>query len=771
MTVSISERLSPLYEGNGINTRFDFTFRVFDQEDATGISVKYQVGTDFIIFDESLYDVTINEDNLGGYVTFKTPPIVGFNFYVVGETPVDQLLDITNYDNFYPDAIERSLDKLTAILQEWKHLIGFETQSRTLAVSNVDNQSQERDQQIKNYTDQMIALITGSPTFSGVTTEFVTQNGISQQNINLSIINYVNPKMFGAVGDGITDDAQAIRDCFNYMIANGATFNDFSKSKYFYASDILVSGPNKSIIINGNCAFVSVSSTIQFTGSIEQIGYVSFTATKGSKTLTLNQNVALYDGDLIAIHNSRVSSLSPHRTYYYDGEFKIVESVADNVVTLKSILETTYPAGTADKVWKINPITLDMRGVKFASGGVSAVKVSFAANSYFDFHAINASFSATSQNAFYLDRSHGCYIAGGNYIKSNLSGSGSDYGIIIGNSQDILNEADYSFGARHGVAVGGSDVDMSVPNRRIYTEKAKIENKPASLLHAADFHGNVLDSHYKDNNIQGRISLSGYNTKSIGNKIHAQPDDVRAPIGISEAIGGTIESIGDEIVTSGSASYIMGFLASSTIANVSKDVTFALRDIKFSGNPNLIGILSFLNLPTNSNIVVDGFELVGSAPIFDRLVSYSAGTSAVKPSFIQITRPKYAVPDSIILIAGDAGLAGVRKQVFSTSGSNENGTWIRSTDGSMECSFRVATTLPITTTVSGGYKSTDIQWTYPKAFISQPRLSPMIFDNASVAIRGTSAGNSSAQLHSFSTVSVASAGINFDITAKGRFLY
>ncbi|EHU2314310.1 hypothetical protein A1C62_RS18275, partial [Acinetobacter baumannii] len=183
------------------------------------------------------------------------------------------------------------------------------------------------------------------------------------------------------------------------------------------------------------------------------------------------------------------------------------------------------------------------------------------------------------------------------------------------------------------------------------------------------------------------------------------------------------------------------------------------------------GILSAFNLPVSSNLIVDGFELVGDAPIFDRLVNYSAGTSLVKPSFIQITRPKYAVPDTIILIAGDAGLAGVAKQVFPSSGSNANGSWIRNSDGSMECTFRVTRTMPVTTAATGGYKSADIAWTYPKPFVAQPRLSPMIYDNTSVQIKATSAGTSSAQVYSFSNVSVASAGINFDITAKGKFLY
>ncbi|MFW2780533.1 hypothetical protein ACN6QF_20550, partial [Acinetobacter baumannii] len=47
-------------------------------------------------------------------------------------------------DSFYPDAIERSLDKLTAILQEWAHSLGFEKLSREKALELLDLAIQEQ---------------------------------------------------------------------------------------------------------------------------------------------------------------------------------------------------------------------------------------------------------------------------------------------------------------------------------------------------------------------------------------------------------------------------------------------------------------------------------------------------------------------------------------------------------------------------------------------------------------------------------------------------
>lgn len=163
MTVPVSNRLSQLYVGNGVNTRFDFMFRAFGQENATGIAVRVKVGSEFEPLDDSLYEATLNQDGLGGYITFTSPPSASTFFYISGHTPVDQLLDITNYDNFYPDAIERALDKITAILQEWGSLIDFEEQSRILADINYDLLAQARETDLKNYIDTIVANITGAP--------------------------------------------------------------------------------------------------------------------------------------------------------------------------------------------------------------------------------------------------------------------------------------------------------------------------------------------------------------------------------------------------------------------------------------------------------------------------------------------------------------------------------------------------------------------------------------------------------------------------------
>lgn len=65
MTVPVSDRLSQLYVGNGVNTRFDFIFRIFQQEDENGVTIRVKTGTEFEELDKSLYQVILNPDDMG----------------------------------------------------------------------------------------------------------------------------------------------------------------------------------------------------------------------------------------------------------------------------------------------------------------------------------------------------------------------------------------------------------------------------------------------------------------------------------------------------------------------------------------------------------------------------------------------------------------------------------------------------------------------------------------------------------------------------------
>ncbi|MGP4772515.1 phage tailspike polysaccharide lyase family protein [Acinetobacter sp. PFS20] len=755
------------YVANGTTTIFPLEF---DCDDAEHLIVKKD---DEVI--PSLNNWSLDTNT--GSVVFSVAPYVGSKLILQRDTPLVRNTDYATYNNsIRPTPVNKDFDRIWLKLQELgigdyllKEFFLKEVENQGVAVGQLDELYNDFLQRLANVNtdkDWDAAFVA----YRGSTQDIFNQN---QENLNLTIINYVNPKMWGAIGNGVADDSNAIESCRNYMIANNATFNDFSESKYRHTRNITFTAPNQKLIFNGNCEFVSDSFYITFTGTKTQIGYISTAASKNSKTITLNQNISLNQNDLIAIHNSRVSSLSTHRSYYYDGEIREVESVSGNVITLKAQLESSYPSGVEDKVWKIEPINLEINGITFTGNGISAVKVSLAVKSSFNFNANNLQNNVGSQNAFYIDRCFDCHVKGGRYIKKGVSGTGTDYGILVSNSQDILIEADYAYGGRHGCAVGGDNNDMAIPNRRIYFEKIVIENDPTTTLHAADFHGNAIACYYKNCEIKGRVSLAGDSCKSIGNRITSPAGEVRSPIHLTEVIGGDVGSFGDTFLSTGIATTLMMWQTSTFLEKLSKPATFSMVDPIVEANNSLIGLMSILNTNQPCKYVLDGFAINGDVSTLNRLISYTTGTSAIKPVFIQITRPKTQLNETVVLLQGDVVLPNVAKSVFSQSGTdtvNNNGSWIKQSDGSMICRQRISVTGTINTAYAGGYKSADITWTYPKAFVGVPTIIATSLDNACASIKALNPTSTATTLFGFATQSFASASVVIDVTAIGRHL-
>lgn len=599
---------------------------------------------------------------------------------------------------------------------------------------------------------------------NGVTI-FVGVDGTRWKRKN-SILNFA---MAGCTGSG--DETVALTRLFSLLAATGGTVIDLSGMKISFSSNITCTAPNKKIVLHGNVGLYSDTASISISGEIAEIGVISANASAGSMSVSVSAVGDIAVGDVVALHNTRLKSFAAHRDYYTDGEFKTVKSVSSNVLNFNQQLETSYSTADTNKVYKISPVILDIDGLVVTGNGVSALDVSLSYKSKFNFNANNLLNTANSQRAFMLDRSYDCEIIGGRYVKLGVSGTGTDYGIVFANCQDIRNNAQYCYGGRHAVATGGTALPASVPTRRVNTIYSELVNDPASDQHVADFHGNTADSYFSNCTIHGRVALGGFNTKSTQNTILMQPADIRPPVGLGEVVGGEIVSIGDKVVASGSSQYITTFLTSSNALLVTKPAVIKIQDITFNGSSSLVGILATTNLPVTSRWILDGFELVGSAPTFNRLVNYLAGSATVKPDYFQITRPKYPVPESMIILNGDGGLAGITKQAFPQSGSNANGKWSRQEDGGQICRHKITTTTPITTATTGGFRSPDILWTYPKGFVVEaPTIVAMSLD-ASLSIGATNPTTASASMYVLSPSSIASASVSFDVLAIGRHLF
>lgn len=141
-----------------------------------------------------------NEASLGTWqlsnneVIFNEAPPNGVIVSLVRNTPYQRTTNYQSYDNsFRPSPVNRDFDLIWWKLQElgysnqgiWAAL-QKEIEDRKIADTELKEDYIERDAQLKNYIDQMIALVTGDPSFNGITTDFVTEDGKTQHEINLA---------------------------------------------------------------------------------------------------------------------------------------------------------------------------------------------------------------------------------------------------------------------------------------------------------------------------------------------------------------------------------------------------------------------------------------------------------------------------------------------------------------------------------------------------------------------------------------------------------
>ncbi|EMI8962137.1 hypothetical protein ACY3WP_001572 [Acinetobacter baumannii] len=147
-------------------------------------------------------------------VTFNVAPLSGVVVNLERNTPFQRTTNYQLYDNsFRPSAVNKDFDLIWWKLQElgyrdqviWLALLKeiaerklgdedlltfLNKQVEALKLDYIERDNHlktdyiSRDAELKNYIDQMIKLITGDPTFKGITTDFVTQDGRTQREIN-----------------------------------------------------------------------------------------------------------------------------------------------------------------------------------------------------------------------------------------------------------------------------------------------------------------------------------------------------------------------------------------------------------------------------------------------------------------------------------------------------------------------------------------------------------------------------------------------------------
>ena len=264
------------YTANGIATSFALEF---DCENKDHLIVTLD-GLEPAVSDWSL---------IGGAVVFIAAPASGSIVAIQRNTPFSRSTDYQSYNNsFRPGPVNNDFDWIWLKLQElgvadW--LINGKLSQEVVDRINADAE-------LKQYIDQMIALITGNPSFDGITTEFVqdgtqTQKQINDKNIqsidSVSAIPSFKPRTDGqivylksyhpnkAVGWGYLKYDQAASDTANNVTSFSSNYGglwrrQLKDPKEIYAVDggVLFDGTtDNTVAFNRLCAMLTQESTLK----------------------------------------------------------------------------------------------------------------------------------------------------------------------------------------------------------------------------------------------------------------------------------------------------------------------------------------------------------------------------------------------------------------------------------------------------------------------------------------------------------------------------
>jgi len=391
----------------------------------------------------------------------------------------------------------------------------------------------------------------------------------------------INVEWFGAVGDGTTDDTVALQAAVDLGQSIFATSGTYKITSQIDCGDSLVmNGEGGETVFDFSSATASYGFSIS--GSLDaSISNLNGSVARGDTAITVFDGTDYSIGDVFVIYDAS-NNWSEFRTYYKKGEYCEVIAISGNDIQLKTPLYDSYAHGTTTTQKIVSgKTTLSNFDCLGGSGLSSVINI---------LKTINTSISNVNildhknNTCISLSKSFNSVVS--NCRATNIGSGGDDYGIIIGNSQNIIIKDSIMYARRHATATGGDAEIGNVTNRNIRFKGCTISNDINSGTAAADFHGNTEDSSYEYCNIYGGVHLQGKDNKYVGCRITNMLSGVC--VYHAEVLGGNLGCIDCEFISiidpqpTGRGVYDIGGNTVSVTEDTIKDCNFSLLDCVFT---------------------------------------------------------------------------------------------------------------------------------------------------------------------------------------------
>ena len=378
---------------------------------------------------------------------------------------------------------------------------------------------------------------------------------------------YVTPEQFGAKGDGVTDDSDAliaaIASAQGAKVVLGPKTYKINKTVTNSGNDVHLEGSPGTVIYSSSQTF----NLLVFTSNATPVTrFLQNSQTLGGNRWLLNGVSGVNVGDLAYVKSTKswYYDARPESTDARKSETHRVKSISGNSVIFEDVANDGYNVvDESVSVTFIKPIRVLLRNITLKATLPPVAESSVAIMglrmyNVLDGHLENLSTESCAYTGLWVVESYNTKIYGGAYRNSNYWGTG--YGIqFSGSARNLVSGSDFS-GCRRGVDISGAQLisrDTIISNCRNLGGGIDSRGKywgwgPDGIVGGINFgfgsHGASDHALYSNNvtaNVHGAYSVRGRDEKIIGNRHYG-----RTRNGFISASFGAILTVMDNTVGS-----------------------------------------------------------------------------------------------------------------------------------------------------------------------------------------------------------------------------
>ncbi len=353
----------------------------------------------------------------------------------------------------------------------------------------------------------------------------VTDDSETVRTVQSKLREFVSVKDFGAVGDGVTDDTEAVQAAIDAAI-NELHFED--NKTYCISSALNINKSNLRIIgrgatLDGSAQPASVSLSDRFALRVEGAWAgaaisVSGAVAEGAVALTVSSTSGLSAGDLALVYS--ISEFFPANatgTSTYKGSLHRIRSIdSGTTLTLSDGVLYDYTSATDTRVRKITPVeNVHISNLNVVMGGLNKAHCGIFLRWASNVTLMDCSTDQTEDTGVRLEYVYHGRITGGRFTNANDPADGTSG--VTGNtgcavcvsaaSRNFVLEKAFMAGCRHAVTGGAFH-----PPAHILVKDCVIAGNRSSAYatsYALDCHEDTIYWTFDGNHVSGANTTTG----------------------------------------------------------------------------------------------------------------------------------------------------------------------------------------------------------------------------------------------------------------------